>query len=234
MGLSLSSQQNTVNKCIQKSSITDYTNSIPMNSTEKDAAVVSTRSEEKYEKEEENLIVFDYVDPEIKSNDGKKEDNDSEILSSTSFFRNYDGHDVPNTQKIFENETDSDEQQEQGDMPCHIPKSKSKDNNKKNSNMSSDIDWYVIDRICNVKRINQEICPACRVTNNMQYLMISSFGVGSGTIKFLMYCVCKDLDLKYLPMDETVSLKFSSSDIITTIFNFIHKQELRNSYVFGQ
>ena len=95
-----------------------------------------------------------------------------------------------------------------------------------------DIDWEILDRICEAQAIQKEVCETCKTTKNQLYLMISTYGT-AGPLKTVLYCICKELQEKYFPLNETLSLNFTSFDTISTIYNFAQKNNKENNYIYG-
>ena len=93
-------------------------------------------------------------------------------------------------------------------------------------------DWNILDRICHAKSIEKEVCDACRSSGSVLYLMLSTYGK-LGPMKTVLYCVCQELDEKYFPLNETLSVNFATSDTISAIYNFVQKNNEANKYVYG-
>ena len=93
-------------------------------------------------------------------------------------------------------------------------------------------DWKILDRICLAKAIEKEVCEACKATRNSLYLMLSTYGA-RGPMKVVLHCVCTELDGKYFPLNETLSINFATSDTITAIYNFVRKNEDANKFLYG-
>ena len=93
-------------------------------------------------------------------------------------------------------------------------------------------DWKILDRICLAKAIQKEVCEACKTTGNSLYLMLSTYGK-TGPMKTVLYCVCQELEEKYFPLNETLSINFATSDTISAIYNFVRKNDDANKFLYG-